>query len=287
MEFNITPEQMMAFVMQYGMKVVAAIVIFIVGQWIAKLLVSIAQKIMRKSNVDATLTSFAGNILSALGMTLVIIASLSSLGIDTTSLAAVIAAAGLAIGLALQGSLSNFASGVMIILFRPFKIGDLIEAADVLGHVEDISIFTTSVVTLDNRLVIVPNGTITSGNIKNISAKPELRVDLTVGVSYSADLKQTKAVLQKVLDNDPRVLKSPEYTVAVSELGDSSVNFVVRPFVKNEDYWDAYFGLTESIKIALDEAGISIPFPQRDIHIIQNGNGTSAKEAVLTGASKG
>lgn len=254
--------------MVYGVKLVSAILIFLIGKMVVGLLVDIVKKLMAKSNVDTTLISFSGNILYWLGLTFIIIAALSKLGIETTSLAATIAAAGLAIGLALQSSLANFASGVMLILFKPFKKGDYVEVAGTAGSVDNISIFTTTLKTPDNKVVIIPNGGITSDNIINYSAESKRRLDLIVGVGYEADLKQTKEVLNKVLSEESRILNDPEPTVAVSELGDSAVNLVVRPWVKTEDYWPVNFTLTENIKLALDEANISIPYPQRDIHIV-------------------
>jgi small conductance mechanosensitive channel len=252
----------------YGIKLLSAILIFVIGKMVLGVLVDILKRLMTKSNVDATLVSFSTNILYWLGLTFIIIASLSKLGIETTSLAAAIAAAGLAIGLALQSSLANFASGVMLILFKPFKKGDYVEVAGTAGSVDNISIFTTTLKTPDNKVVIIPNGGITSGNIINYSAESKRRLDLVVGVGYEADLKQTKEVLNKVLSEESRILKDPEPTVAVSELGDSAVNLVVRPWVKTEDYWPVNFTLTENIKLALDGANISIPYPQRDIHIV-------------------
>ena len=262
----------------YGLKVIAAIGIFIIGKWLAKKMTALAKSMMGKASIDETLISFAGNIIYGLALAFVAIASLSQLGVETTSLAAIIAAAGLAIGLALQGSLSNLAAGVMIILFRPFKIGDYVEAGGTAGTVEEISIFTTIFKTPDNRQVIVPNNAITAGNITNVSAKPERRVDLTVGVGYNDDLAKVKDILSKVVSADNRVLKDKEVTIAVSELADNSVNLVVRPWVKSEDYWGVYFDLTETIKTTFDKEGVSIPYPQRDLHII-DGDSIAKKKA--------
>lgn len=256
------------YVSLYGLKVIAAIAIFFIGKWVAKRVVKVVKNLMKKANVDETLVSFSGNILYGLALAFVVIASLNQLGVETTSLAAVIAAAGLAIGLALQGSLSNLAAGVMIILFRPFKIGDYIEAAGTAGTVEDISIFTTILRTPDNKQVVVPNNAVTSDNITNYSAKPERRVDLLIGVGYDDDLAKVKKVLTKIVSEDDRVLEDKDVVIAVSELGDSSVNLVVRPWVKSENYWPVKFDLTEKIKVTFDKEGISIPYPQRDLHII-------------------
>ncbi|MEC7702594.1 MAG: mechanosensitive ion channel domain-containing protein [Pseudomonadota bacterium] len=272
-------ESAAAYISLYGLKVIAAIAIFIIGKWVAKRVVNVLKKVMKKASVDETLISFAGNIFYGLGLAFVVIASLSQLGVETTSLAAVIAAAGLAIGLALQGSLSNLAAGVMIILFRPFKIGDFVEAAGAAGIVEDISIFTTKFRTPDNRQIIVPNNAVTSDNITNISAKPERRVDLVIGVGYDDDLKKVKDVLSKIVSADERVLKDKDVVIAVSELADSSVNLVVRPWVKTEDYWPVYWDLTEQIKVTFDKEGISIPYPQRDLHVIDGGAVTTKKAA--------
>lgn len=276
---NIQIDTISGYISLYGVKIVAALAIFFVGKWVAKRLVGFLKKLMLKGNIDPTLVGFAGNIMFALAMTVIVIASLSQLGVETTSLAAILAAAGLAIGLALQGSLSNLAAGVMIILFRPFKNGDYIEAGGTSGVVEEISIFTTMMKTPDNKQVIVPNAQITDGNIINYSAKPTRRIDLVIGVSYSDDLKKVKKSLEKILEKEDRVLKDPEYTIAVAELGDSSVNFVVRPWVKSEEYWPTRFALIETIKTTFDKEGISIPFPQRDVHVIDSAAVVTKKKA--------
>lgn len=256
-------------VMLYGMKVVFALLIFVVGKWAARRITNFSKSMMRRAHVDDTLIGFAGHVIYAGLLIFVVIAALSKLGIETTSLAAALAAAGLAVGLALQGSLSNLAAGVMIILFRPFKVGDYVEAGGTAGKVEEISIFTTSFNTPDNKHVIVPNNEITAGIITNYSAKKERRIDLVIGVGYGDDLAKTKKVLMKVVESEKRVLKNPEPVVAVAELADSSVNFVVRPWVKTDEYWDVRFDLMQAIKTTLDKEGISIPFPQRDVHIIE------------------
>tara|TARA_R110002124_G_scaffold233406_1_gene398767 strand:- start:148931 stop:149770 length:840 start_codon:yes stop_codon:yes gene_type:complete len=274
---NIT-QTIIGYISVYGLKVLAAIAIFIIGKWVAKKLVGIVKNAMLKSNVDATLVAFAGNIMYGLAVAFVSIAALSQLGVETTSLAAIIAAAGLAIGLALQGSLANFAAGIMLIIFRPFKMGDYVEAGGTAGTVEEISIFTTIFKTPDNKEVIVPNNMITSGIIINVSAKAERRIDLVVGVGYGDDLLKVKKVLAEIVAAEPRVLKDHDVTIAVSELADSSVNLVVRPWVKTEDYWAVRFDLTEAVKTTFDKEGISIPFPQRDLHVI-NGEMAIAKKA--------
>jgi len=279
MDIETMQTSIVEYISLYGLKVLAAIAIFIIGKWVAKKIVNFAKNMMTKASVDDTLVSFAGNIMYGLVMAFVVIAALSQLGVETTSLAAIIAAAGLAIGLSLQGSLSNLAAGVMIILFRPFKIGDFVEAGGTSGTIEDISIFTTNFKTPDNRLVIVPNNAITAGNITNVSAKPERRVDLVVGVGYGDDLAKVKKILTKIVNGDDRVLKDKDVTIAVSELADNSVNLVVRPWVKSEDYWGVYFDLTEAIKNTFDKEGISIPFPQRDLHIIDGQMAAKKKAA--------
>ncbi len=252
---------------QYGLKVLGAIAIFIIGKWLAKIISQWIEKGLVKSHVDKTLAKFTKNLCHVVLLIFVIIAALSSLGIETTQFAVIVGAAGLAVGLALQGSLANFASGFLMIMFRPFKVGDFIEAAGVKGTVKEIQIFNTIINTPDNVRVIVPNGQITGGNIMNYTANETRRVDLVVGVSYEDDLRKAKGVIEDTLAGDERVLSAPAATVAVSELGDSSVNFVVRPWVKAADYWGVYFDMTEKIKLNLDKNGITIPYPQWDVHM--------------------
>lgn len=256
------------FVSLYAIKILIALAIFFVGKFIAKKIVKLVEKMMERSKLDKTLIVFAGNVLYALALAFVVIAALSQLGIDTTSLAAIMAAAGLAIGLALQGSLSNLAAGVMIIAFRPFGSGDYVEVAGTGGTVEEISIFTTRLKSPDNKAIIVPNGEIIAANITNYSAKPTRRVDMVFGVGYDDDLKLVRKTLEKIIKDDKRILKDPEPQIAVSELADSSINFVVRPWVNSADYWDVFFETQEKVKNEFDKAGISIPFPQRDMHIV-------------------
>jgi len=251
----------------YGIKVIVAILIFFVGKWLSKLVSKAISKVMLHNKVDTTVTSFVASLVYGLAFALTIIVAISHLGFNTTSLVAILGAAGLAVGLALQGSLSNFASGVLLILFRPFKAGDFVEVAGVSGVVEEIQIFSTMMKTGDNKTVVIPNGNITGGVITNYSTKPTRRIDLVIGVGYDANLAQTKEILAKVVGDDERVLAEPGVTIGVSELADSSVNFVVRPWVKSSDYWPTYFALLENIKVALDEAGIEIPFPQMSVHV--------------------
>lgn len=256
----------------YGMNILAAILIFIIGRWVARLLSHVVQKLMNKANVDKTLSSFTKNITYVGLMVFVIIAALGKLGIQTTSLIAIIGAAGLAVGLALQGSLSNFASGVLLIIFKPFQVGDFIQAGGTMGTVEEIQIFNTVLNAPDNRREIVPNSQITGGNITNFSAIERRRIDLIFSISYTDDMKKAKEVLLKIVQDDPRVLKDPAPLVAVSALADSSVNLVCRPWVKPGDYWAVYFDVVEKGKEALEKSGITIPFPQRDIHVYQEKN---------------
>lgn len=263
-------EKIMELLTLYGLKVVAALAIFIIGRWISKLFEKITEKIMEKRSVDPTIVSFVGNLTYFVLLTFFILAALSQLGIQTTSFIAIIGAAGLAIGLALQGSLSNFAAGFLMILFRPFKVDDYIEGAGTAGTVEKIQLFTTQLRTPDNKTIIIPNGKLTGDNITNWSTKGTRRVDLVVGIGYKDDIDKAKQVMANVLEEDERILKDPPPVIALKELGDSSVNFVVRPWVNSADYWNVYFETTEKIKKRFDEQGVSIPFPQRDVHIYEH-----------------
>ena len=253
----------------YGLSLVAAIVIFVVGRFVAKLVTKGLRNFMEKRKVDPSLIGFTTGLAHALLMTFVIIAALSRIGIQTTSLVAVIGAAGLAVGLALQGSLSNFAAGVLIIIFKPYKVGDYVVAGGAEGIVEDIGIFTTTVVTLDHRTQIIPNSVATSGVIENYTKKGIRRLDLVPGVSYGDDIRKVKGVLEEIISAEPKVLSEPAPFVGVMEMADSSVNFAFRPWVNVEDYWDLYFQFNEQIKIRFDEENITIPFPQRDVHLFQ------------------
>jgi small conductance mechanosensitive channel len=263
----------------YGLKVLAALAIFIVGRWVAKGVRKVVDRLMTRSNVDPTLVSFTGNLAYIGLLAFIVIAALGQLGIQTTSFIAILGAAGLAIGLALQGSLSNFAAGFLLIIFRPFKVGDLIEGAGVFGVVEVIQIFTTQLKTADNKTVIVPNAKLTDDNIVNWTAKGTRRVDMVFGIGYGDDIDKARSLMADIVAADDRILKNPEPQIAVSELADSSVNFVVRPWVKVNDYWGVYFDLTEKIKKAFDTNGVSIPFPQRDVHVYQHGSEGEQKNA--------
>jgi small conductance mechanosensitive channel len=252
---------------EYGVNIVAAILTLVIGLYLARLISKTCHKIMSKRNLDSTIVEFVAHMIRYIIIAFVVIAALSRIGIQTTSFIALLGAAGLAVGLALQGSLSNFASGVLIIALRPFKAGEYIEAAGTAGVVDSVQIFATTLTTPDNKVVVVPNSAILDGNIVNYSRMPNRRIDLLIGVSYAADLAKTKAVLESVVKANAGVLAEPAPQVAVAELGDSSVNLVVRPWVKSADYWTIRFELMEAIKNGLDEAGIEIPFPQMDVHL--------------------
>jgi small conductance mechanosensitive channel len=262
-------ERAYALIAAFGKDLVVAIIIFVVGRWVARRLANLTQRAMEKAEADSTLVGFVRSIVYIALLTFVIMAAIAQLGIQTTSFIAVLGAAGFAIGLALQGSLANFAAGVMMIIFRPFKAGDFVEAAGIAGVVEEIKIFTTTLRTGDNKTIIVPNGQITSGIIVNYSAKDTRRVDLTVGVSYDDNLDKVREVISGIIAGDDRILVDPGPTIAVSELADSSVNFAVRVWVQGADYWPVFFDLNETIKKRFDEEGISIPYPQQDVHVHQ------------------
>lgn len=264
---NINVEAVWAWVSAYSLNIIGAILIFIVGKWLARRIAKLLSKLLEKNNVDLTLVNFLSNLTYYTLIVLVVVAAAGRLGINTTSFLTIIGAAGLAVGLALKDSLSNFAAGVMLVLFRPFTIGDVVSAAGITAKVEKITIFNTLFCSPDNQLIIVPNNKIISDIITNINAKDTRRIDLTVGISYSDDMAKTKEILDRLAKEDSRILSDPGPTIAVAELADSSVNLVFRPWVKTSDYWNVRFDLTEKIKNALDEAGISIPFPQQDVHL--------------------
>jgi len=253
----------------WGIKIAGAIAVFIIGKWLAKFLTNLLRKGLEKSNTDITLVKFLGDLTYFGLLVLVIIAALGTLGVDTTSFAAIIAAAGLAVGLALQQNVSNFGAGVIILFLRPFKVGDFVEAGGAIGVVESIGIFNTVFKTGDNRIIIVPNSNIIGNNIVNYSKEPIRRIDLVIGVGYEDDLKLVKQTLEDILNSDERILKDPAPAVALADLADSSVNFNVRPWVKSEYYWEVRSALLEKIKITFDEKGINIPYPQMDVHVDQ------------------
>jgi len=254
------------YVLPWGINIVMALAIFIIGKFVVKVVVNFSKKLMLKAKVDNILVNFIASIISSILLLFVVIATLDQLGVATTSLIALIGAAGLAVGLALQGTLQNLASGVMLIIFRPFNDGDFIEAAGVSGVVEQIGIFTTTMRTGDNREIIIPNGEIFGGTITNYSKRATRRVDMVFGIGYDDDLKKAKEILNKILQEDDRVLSDPAPLVAVSELADSSVNFNVRPWCNTSEYWNVYFDIHEKVKLTFDAEGISIPYPQMDIH---------------------
>jgi small conductance mechanosensitive channel len=264
------------YVIPWGLNIVLALVTFVVGRWIARLVTRGLSHVLTRANIDDTLNRFLSNIAYTALFAVVVIAALNQLGVDTTSVLAVFAAAGLAVGLALKDSLSNFAAGVMLILYKPFKVGDYIEAAGTAGSVETIGIFNTILKTPDNREVSVPNAHIYGGTIVNVTARPERRIDMVFGIGYGDDVAQAKRLLMELMTADPRVMAEPAPVVAVVELGDNSVNIAARPWVATGDYWATRFDLTEQVKAAFDRNGISIPFPQRDVHLYQAAASASA-----------
>jgi len=253
----------------YWFNIVIALVILIVGKWIAGGITGLMKKGMKKRDVDPALISFLGSLVYYALLTAVIIAAIQQVGISTTSFVAVLGAAGLAVGFALQGSLSNFAAGTLIILFKPFRIGDFIDAGGTMGIVEDIGVLVTILKTPDNKKIIAPNNAIMAGIITNFSANPTRRIDMVFGIGYGDDIDKAKTVIKAVLAERTDILEDPAPTVEVIELGDSSVNLCVRPWVKKEDYWSVFFALNADIKKRFDAEGISIPFPQRDVHLFQ------------------
>ncbi len=270
MDIQKTIDMIIPFLKEYSLKILAAIIIIIVGKWLARKITRLLMYPLRKKEADISLVEFLENIIYYALFIAVLIAALGQLGINTTSLLTVVGAAGLAVGLALKDSLSNFASGIMLIFFKPFKSGDFIKAGDVTGTVQKISIFNTILHTPDNQKIFAPNSSIANNVITNVTANPIRRVDLVVGISYDDDIRKAKTALGDILTSDSRILEDPAPMIAVSELADSSVNLVVRPWVNSSDYWDVFFDLTEAIKIELDAQGISIPYPQRDVHLFQD-----------------
>ena len=255
-----------------GKAILMALIIFVVGKWIAGAIKNKLRNTMEKRNVDPALISFGTSILYYILMIAVVLAAVQQVGFQTTSLVAVLGAAGLAVGLALQGSLSNFASGVLIIMFRPFKIGDFIDAGGQAGVVQEIGVLVTIMKTPDNKKIIQPNSAIMSGAIVNVTANDTRRVDMTVGVSYSDDLDKVQNIILDVLNADSRVLQDPAPQVVVAEMADSSVNFNVRPWCATGDYWGVFFDFQKTIKQRLDQEGVSIPFPQQDVYMHQVAN---------------
>jgi small conductance mechanosensitive channel len=269
MEFDNVVETVTYYVTTYSFRLVAAILVFLIGKWIVGRLTHVFVKLLEKNKVEPTLIHFLENVVYYVLMVLVLVAVASQLGINTTSFLTIIGAAGLGVALALKDSLSNIASGVMLIFLRPFTVGDVVTIAGVTGKVESLNIFHTTINTLDNMRVTIPNSNITTDSITNLFINPTRRVDLVFGIGYGDDIPKAKQILNDLTQADTRILKDPAHTVAVFELGDSSVNFVVRPWVNADDYWPVYFDLTEKVKRTFDDEGISIPFPQRDVHLYQ------------------
>ncbi len=267
---NENPDFLSQYIIPWGIKFVSAILIYIIGRWIARLIVKSVVKIMSKSNVDASLTKFAGNIISAVLTIFILIAAIEQLGVDTTSIMAVFAAAGLAVGLALKDSLSNFSAGIMLIMFKPFKLGDLVTAGGSTGVIEDIQIFNTVMRTGDNQEIIIPNGHIYGGSIINISARETRRIDLIIGIGYDDNIGISKQLIEDIISKNTLILTDPAPTIMVLNLGESSIDIAVRPWVKTADYWIVRADLLQTIKETFDEKGISIPYPQRDVHMITN-----------------
>ncbi|MEI6866243.1 mechanosensitive ion channel domain-containing protein [Flavicella sp.] len=256
------------FAFKYGVQILIGLLILIIGLWIIKKLAKVINAVMAKAKLDASLVQFLSNLITWTLKIVLFISVLNQFGIATTSFMAIIGAAGLAVGLALQGSFSNFAGGILILLFKPFKVGDFIDAQGEKGDVKEIQIFVTKLITLEGRVAIIPNGILSNGTIKNYTDEGKLRVDIAIGISYDSDIKQARNILMEVLENHPLTLKDPAPRILVTDLGDSSVNLGLRPWSKPKDYWTVYFDCIESCKEALDKANITIPFPQRDVHVI-------------------
>ena len=268
-QFDVQIHKLLELVTLYGGKVLLAVLLLIVGLWAISKISNLVRKSTVKGLPDETLAKFLSNILEVILKILLVISVASMVGIETTSFVAIVGAAGLAVGLALQGSLSNFAGGVMILIFRPFKVGDYVAVQGMEGEVIDIGIFVTTLLTFDKRTLIIPNGPLANGTITNFTESPIRAVEISIGIAYSDDIAKGKIAMESVLKNDPRILQNEANVVAVVDLGASSVDFLVRAFVKTDDYWGVYFDARPLLKTAIEEAGLSIPFPQRDVHIIQ------------------
>jgi small conductance mechanosensitive channel len=264
---SVYSDKALQLLIEYGPNVLLALLTLLIGLWIIKLLSKGFGRTLQKAKVEASLEKFLLSLVGIILKVLLVISVVSMLGVQMTSFIAILGAAGLAVGLALQGSLANFAGGVLLLLFKPFKVGDFIDGQGFTGTVNAIQVFNTVLKTPDNKTVIIPNGNLSNGAITNFTAEKNRRVDWTFGIGYSDDLKKAKEILAQLVKSDPRILNEPESLVALSELGDSSVNFVVRAWVKREDFWGVYFDMQEKVKLTFDEQGISIPFPQRDVHV--------------------
>ena len=265
MEFN--SDEIMAMVQGFGLRLIYAVLVIVIGLWIANATTSAVKKTMNKRGVDPSLQPFLGGIIGTLLKVMVCISAISMLGVQMTSFVAILGAAGLAVGMALSGMLSNFAGGVMILIFKPFKAGDFIEAQGHMGTVSEIQIFNTILLTPDNKTIIIPNGGLSTGSMTNFSTEPQRRVDMTFGIGYGDDTAKAREVMMGLINADDRILKDPEPFVAVSELADSSVNFVVRVWCNAADYWGIYFDMQEKIYNTFNTEGLNIPFPQMDVHV--------------------
>ena len=259
-------------VLSYGPRLLGAIAVWIIGSWVIKALANAFNRTMEKNQTDESLKPFLKKLFSTLLKVLLVVSVLGMMGVEMTSFVAILGAAGLAVGLALSGTLQNFAGGVMILLFKPFKVDDVIEAQGFLGKVHEIQIFNTILKTPDNKTVIIPNGGLSTSSMTNYTTEPQRRVDWTFGIGYGDDVEKAKSVIKELCDQDSRILKDPELFIAVSELADSSVNFAVRAWVNTDDYWDVYFQLIENVYKSFAQNGLNIPFPQMDVHVHQNGN---------------
>ncbi|WP_346855581.1 mechanosensitive ion channel domain-containing protein [uncultured Draconibacterium sp.] len=266
-KFSEYAEQVYNLVITHGIKVITAIIVLIVGLWIIKVVTQRTNKVMEKRELNVSVRGFLRSLINILLKVMLLISIAKMVGIETTSFIAVLGAAGLAVGMAMQGTLGNFAGGVMILIFKPFKVGDLIESQGHLGTVKEIHIFVTILLTPENKTVILPNAAVSNGDIVNYTTEGVIRVDMLFGISYGSNIKDAKNVLQKIIEGHPKVLKDPAPFVGVKELADSSVNLAVRPYTKPQDYWEVYFYVYEEGKLALDKAGITIPFPQVDVHM--------------------
>lgn len=269
-ELNHYSEQAISLALEYAPKLALALITLIVGLWVAKRITNVFKKILVKRNVDESLIPFLTSMTGIILKVIIVISVIDIVGVETTSFVAILGAAGLAIGMALSGTLQNFAGGVMILVFKPYKVGDFIEAQGYMGVVHEIQIFVTIIKTVDNKRVIIPNAPLSTGSLINYSAEEERRVDFTFGIGYGDDIDKAKDIMMKLIEAEPKILKTPEPFLAVSELADSSVNFTMRVWVKSQDYWDVYFPMIENVKKTFDKEGISIPFPQMDVHTYKN-----------------
>ncbi|WP_421919916.1 mechanosensitive ion channel family protein [Marinifilum sp.] len=260
-------DQLWLMALEYAPKLLLAIITLIIGLWIIKGITKGVKKLMEKNQLDETLKPFIIGMLSILLKIMLLIAVVGMIGVEMTSFIAILGAAGLAVGMALSGTLQNFAGGVMILIFKPFKVGDLLEAQGYLGVVKEIQLFNTIMLSLDNKTIIIPNGGLSTGSMINYSTQPTRRVDMTFGIGYTDDIDKAKGILEGLLSNHQKVLKDPAHFIAVSELADSSVNFVVRAWVNAADYWDVFFYMQETVKKEFDKNAVGIPFPQRDVHV--------------------